>query len=262
MTVQPARSPSSLAEYCEAVRSQSPILTGAERAALRRLLDLGSPAVHARTRATLARLIEPIDAISGAWGRPLGRQSRNLILFETDRLATACWGWNFDTWTRFVLDATDGDRHRAHLLAAGYLLGGHQWLHHAVAIPKLGPLADFVFEPGAVAPAVEEVMGMLDRWEAAPKAHPDMVRAALLDALLSAGSPRLEDITLELLEHLVDDNPSSPSRRRGFFKISRVLAANGCIPAPLTVNHQQRGPQASTLATVPDEWAAYVTRFR
>ncbi|MET9040797.1 hypothetical protein [Streptomyces mirabilis] len=84
----------------------------------------------------------------------------------------------------------------------------------------------------------------------------------MLDALLSAGSPHLKDVTLELLQDLVADHPASSARRRGFFKMSWVLAANGFIPEPLTGSHQQRGTRPETVASVPPEWLEMVLRWR
>jgi integrase len=44
--------------------------------------------------------------------------------------------------------------------------------------------------------------------------------------------------------------------------MSRVLAANGYLPEPLTVNHQQRGPRAETVASVPPQWLEFALRWR
>ncbi|GGR62460.1 hypothetical protein GCM10010251_94070 [Streptomyces aurantiogriseus] len=84
----------------------------------------------------------------------------------------------------------------------------------------------------------------------------------MLDALLSVGSPHLKDVTLELLQDLVADHPASSARRRGFFKMSRVLAANGFNPEPLVNGHQQRGTRPETVASVPPEWLEMVLRWR
>ncbi|MEU0822565.1 hypothetical protein [Streptomyces mirabilis] len=164
----------------------------------------------------------------------------------------------------FVASVTGESRHRrrAHLVAWGYLFGSHRRLHHRVGMPKLRPLADFVFGHGAVDPALEQVCTLLERWETSPKSQPELVRSSVLDALLSAGSPHLKDVTLELLQDLVADHPASSARRRGFFKMSRVLAANGFIPEPLTGSHQQRGTRPETVASVPPEWLGMVLRWR
>lgn len=256
--------PASLAKYCADTAAQSPVLTADERAALGRLAALDHQVIHARNRADLARLIDPLERVSARWGNALTESARNMLLMEVGRLSLAYWAWDELSWRSFVASVTGEIRHRrrAHLVAWGYLFGGHRRLHHRVGMPKLRPLADFVFGHGAVDPALEQVCTLLERWETQPKSQPELVRSSVLDALLSAGSPRLEDVTLELLEDLVADHPASSARRRGFFKMSRVLAANGYIPAPLTGSHQQRGTRPETVASVPPEWLEMVLRWR
>ncbi|WP_205522495.1 MULTISPECIES: site-specific integrase [unclassified Streptomyces] len=208
----------------------------------------------------LARLIDPLEAVSARWGNALTDSARNMLLMEVGRRSRAYWAWDEQIWTVFVASVTGEIRHRrrAHLVAWGYLFGGHRRLHHRVGMPKLRPLADFVFGHGAVDPALEQVCTLLERWETSPKSQPELVRSSVLDALLSAGSPHLKDVTLELLQDLVADHPASSARRRGLFKMSRVLAANGFIPEPLTGSHQQRGTRPETVASVPLEWLEMV----
>ncbi|MER5223907.1 hypothetical protein [Streptomyces flaveus] len=220
--------------------------------------------IHERNRVALARLIDPLEAVSARWGNALTDSARNMLLMEVGRRSLAYWAWDEQTWTAFVASVTGEIRHRrrAHLVAWGYLFGGHRRLHHRVQMPKLRPLADFVFGHGAVDPALEQVCTLLERWETSPKSQPELVRSSVLDALLSAGSPHLKDVTLELLQDLVADHPASSARRRGFFKMSRVLAANGFIPEPLVNGHQQRGTRPETVASVPPEWLEMVLRWR
>ncbi|MCX4615666.1 tyrosine-type recombinase/integrase [Streptomyces mirabilis] len=216
--------------------------------------------IHERNRVALARLIDPLEAVSARWGNALTDSARNMLLMEVGRRSRAYWAWDEQIWTVFVASVTGEIRHRrrAHLVAWGYLFGGHRRLHHRVGMPKLRPLADFVFGHGAVDPALEQVCTLLERWETSPKSQPELVRSSVLDALLSAGSPHLKDVTLELLQDLVADHPASSARRRGLFKMSRVLAANGFIPEPLTGSHQQRGTRPETVASVPLEWLEMV----
>ncbi|MFE2473561.1 hypothetical protein [Streptomyces mirabilis] len=130
-------------------------------------------------------------------GNALTDSARNMLLMEVGRHSRAYWAWDEQIWTVFVASVTGEIRHRrrAHLVAWGYLFGGHRRLHHRVGMPKLRPLADFVFGHGAVDPALEQVCTLLERWETSPKSQPELVRSSVLDALLSAGSPHLKDVT-------------------------------------------------------------------
>ena len=264
--MSPASEPAPLllSEFCAQVRAQDPVLADTERQALANLAAMGHIAIHLRNRTALARLIDPLDAVSADWDNSLADSARNMLLLEVGRRGTAYWAWDEAAWTEFVTAVTGQIRHRrrAHLVAWGYLFGGHRRLHQRVGIPKLRPLADFVFGHGVVDPALEEVWTLLERWEATPKSQPEMIRAAVLDALLSCGSPHLRNVRLELLEQLAGENPASSARRRGFFKLSRVLAANGFLPEPMVANHQQRGPRPETIASVPPEWTEVVLRWQ
>ncbi|MCX4418165.1 hypothetical protein ACIQWL_49775 [Streptomyces mirabilis] len=203
--------------------------------------------IHERNRVALARLIDPLEAGSARWGNALTDSARNMLLMEVGRRSRAYWAywaWDEQVWTMFVASVTGEIRHRrrAHLVAWGYLFDRHRRLHHRVGMPELRPLADFVFGHGAVDPALEQVCTLLERWETSPKSQPELVRSSVLDALLSAGSPHLKDVTLELLQDLVADHPASSARRRGFFKMSRVLAANASSPSrsPAATNSAER----------------------
>ncbi|GGR62454.1 hypothetical protein GCM10010251_94060 [Streptomyces aurantiogriseus] len=99
--------------------------------------------IHERNRVALAWLIDPLEAVSARWGNALTDSARNMLLMEVGRRSLAYWAWDEQTWTAFVASVTGEIRHRrrAHLVAWGYLFGGHRRLHHRVQMPKLRPLA-------------------------------------------------------------------------------------------------------------------------
>lgn len=122
-----------------------------------------------------------------------------------------------------------------------------------------------VFGPGATGPALHEVEQTLSSWQTSPHLLEWQVGNAVLDALLSAGSPHLEDLTDTLVRQLVaeyDKVAGLNSRRRGLIKLSRVLAGKGIIPAPLHSNENKAGPRSDMLSTVPPEWAEWALRWR
>ncbi|MCM8556162.1 tyrosine-type recombinase/integrase [Streptomyces sp. STCH 565 A] len=149
-------------------------------------------------------------------------------------------------------------------MALSHILGGHHRLHHTAGISQLRRLADLVFGVGATEPALREIERTLTSWQTSPHLLTWQVTNAVLDALLSAGSPRLEDLTDELVRRLVADYKVAglKSRRRGLIKISRVLADKGILPAPLHHNEDKAGPRSDMLSTVPPEWAEWALRWR
>lgn len=252
----------SLIERCAAVRALPRRLNARERAALSRFVEHGSLSIDHETRSDLTRLLDPIDEATETWPLAAARTARKAVLIETHRRGSAYWSWGEATWARLIADATatDQDQRQSHLVALGYLLGGHRRLHHKVRVPRLGSLAEFVFGPGAVDAAVDDVVSTLGSWGIfGPNGS---TRAALLDALLSNASPHLAALSRELLQELVAVAPVGGSRRAGLLRLSRVLAANGLLAEPLTPNDSLHGMWASTLDSVPEPWLAYALRWR
>lgn len=110
--------------------------------------------------------------------------------------------------------------------------------------------------PQATEPALREVEQTLSSWQTSPHLLEWQVGNAVFDALLSAGSPHLANLTDTLVRQLVaeyDKVDGLHSRRRGLIKLSRVLAGKGIIPAPLHSNESKAGPRYDVLDTVPSE---------
>ncbi|MFD4507802.1 hypothetical protein [Streptomyces sp. NPDC058457] len=139
------------------------------------------------------------------------------------------WAWDEQTWTVFVASVTGEirHRHRAHLVAWGYLFGGHRRLHQRAGVPKLRPLADFALGHGAVDPALEQVCTLLEHWETSPKSQPELVRSSVLDALLGVGSPHLKDATPELPQNLDADHPRQLGTADGFIPDTQLMRSIG-----------------------------------
>ncbi|MEV5047950.1 tyrosine-type recombinase/integrase [Streptomyces griseoincarnatus] len=215
----------------------------------------------AMPREVLLELMRPVDEVVRAWSPKTARAARNRILDEVRVRGLSYRSWDEATWVEISLTAGPA---RLHIAALGHLLGGHHRLHHTAGINQLRRLADLVFGPGATQPALDEFEQVLSSWQTSPHLLEWQVGNAVLDALLSAGSPRLEDLTDDLVRQLVDDYKAAglTSRRRGLIKISRVLADKGIIPAPLHANEDKAGPRPDMLSTVPPEWAEWALRWR
>lgn len=212
-------------------------------------------------REALLELMRPVDEAVQSWPRKSARAARNRILDELRSRGISYRAWDEDTWSEISRTAGPG---RLHITALGHILGGHHRLHHTAGINQLRRLSDLVFGPGATQSALDEVEQTLSSWQTSAHLLEWQVGNAVLDALLSAGSPRLQDVTDELLRRLVTDYRADglTSRRRGLIKISRVLADKGIIPAPLHANEDKAGPRSDMLSTVPPEWAEWALRWR
>ncbi|MEU5951467.1 tyrosine-type recombinase/integrase [Streptomyces sp. NPDC047525] len=215
----------------------------------------------AMSREALLELMRPVDEAVRAWSPKTARAARNRILAEVRVRGLSYRLWDEATWAE--ISRTAGPA-RLHIAALGHLLGRHHRLHHTAGINQLRRLADLVFGPGATQPALGEIEQVLSSWQTSPHLLEWQVGNAVLDALLSAGSPRLEDVTDNLVRQLVSSYKAAglSSRRRGLIKISRVLADKGIIPAPLHINEDKAGPRSGMLSTVPPEWAEWALRWR
>jgi hypothetical protein len=180
------------------------------------------------------------------------------------------WAWGEPVWSSilgssgrtFQKTVSSEAGVRLRLLVLAYQLCGLRRLHRCVGMVRLRQFADLVFGPGAVQAAVDEVSATLVSWRASERTIEWEVTNATLDLLLTYGSPRLEDVQEAQLVPLVAEYPAGTSRRKGLFKVSRVLAHQGIISAPLTSGHPHRGPYQETLDSVPAEWLEWALRWR
>ncbi|MFC8350746.1 tyrosine-type recombinase/integrase [Streptomyces sp. NPDC057280] len=224
--------------------------------------DTGQAHTATMAREALFELMRPIDDAVREWPRKTGRAARNRVLDAVRARGLSYQSRDEDTWAE--VSAAAGPA-RLHIAALGHLLGGHHRLHHTAGINQMHRLADLVFGPGATGPALREVEQTLSSWQTSPHLLEWQVGNAVLDALLSAGSPCLEDLPDTLVRQLVAEYNNVAglnSRRRGLIKLSRVLASKGTIPAPLHSNEGKAGPRSDMLSTVPLQWAEWALRWR
>jgi integrase len=253
---------SQAAQHRPAALLETAALSGEEAAALTRVYTGQRRYLRAADRAALDRLLGPVETITAGWRRTHGAAARNGVLAAVHHTQSGYWAWDEDTWAGLVA-STRGDLcHAYQVIAIGYLLGGQHRLHHRFTDVRVRKLADLVFGPASVQPAVDEVSSTLHGWQVSPRTPSDQIEAATIDVLLTCGSPHLTDVTEDGFTAALNASRSVPFRRQGLFKVSRVLADKGLIAAPLTSNHDKRGPKPATLATVPGPWLAWVLRWR
>ena len=247
-----------------AVAAPGDELTDAERSALQRIAMFRHTALTPPFRVVLDRLTGPIDEIIEAWPAKNAVAARNAVLVEVHRRQLPWQRWNEDMWAELATAPAGSTRHITYpVTALGYLLGGHRRLHFLTGLVKPRKLADMVFGPDAVDPALDEVRTELMSWRASEHAMAWQVSNAVIDLLLSSGSPQLAAITDQIVDAVAAAYPPGQStRRQGLFKVSRVLAHKGIITAPLTSNQHHKGPKPQTLATVPAGWQEWAQRWR
>ena len=145
----------------------------------------------------------------------------------------------------------------------GDRLGGHHRLHYRAGLLRLGKLAGMVFGRGAVQPALDEICATLLAWKASEHAMTWQVTNAAVDLLLSSGSPRLADITEDVLHTVVAGYPpGAPFPSAGPVQDLPGARPQGHHRGPADRQPAQPGTEAGTLSTVPAEWLEWAQRWR
>ncbi len=218
---------------------------------------------------TLERLLLPLRAARDALDLPHWAQritanvAVGILLDECGREGRSVWGWSATTWGRVL-----GTSNRAFVAAYPGSRGGSV-RHCAIAIAYLlrcfdalddlgryrrFVLASTVFGRDRVAAALARLDGVLAGWGYVPADEGSAFARVLSGALLAQGTPRLEELSAAVLDHLVagasrEDHTMAQRLRRG-------LAALGIVAPPVgrrVIAHQERG--------IDPLWEAWVRRW-
>ena len=216
----------------------------------------------------LERLVTPIiDALAtlDVGHEPTVHGNADLVALELLRgcwrQRSAYWGWTCETWvaelgtrsTEAEARYLSGRRQTA--IAIAYVLGCFRdvWLLGSV---ERQPLSRKIFGKTAVDASVATLDEVLRSWGYRKSAcgHGCVSHLVLADAMLLNGSPRLKDLTPDVLEAL----RRVPGRRHpnaGVHLLHRVLHALDIVPAPAP-------PQTRWPVTGPDPlWTQWVERW-
>lgn len=253
---------------------RSPELSGTEKVALDRRarfperLGNWTPLF----RKELGRLAQPIlDAENflqcAAPARP---RIQSVIVRGMHHFQLTYWGWDTEQWRSVLEKPCSGSSSllhcprnaRALMLAVAYLLRrDHEPLVEGRRFQRLS-LAYRIFGYDSVDAALERIKEPLVRWGYIPTRVTVGIRTALCDLLLLNKSPRLEDITYELVERLRDPM-ARPGTAGVIFRLSKALAGLGIIDRPLGMwgDGNQGVPARPTDAIAP-RWALCAQRWR
>jgi integrase len=210
---------------------RSPRLSAAERSALAELSG-SRTRWPAELAAAVTRLTEPIDDVLAVvtpqapwWGRyPARRALVTGMARETD----AFWGWDRDRWLR-VLAGSD-PQIRQIILAVAYLACGQRELHLKLRGFKARKFAGRVFGTGPVDTAVGRVQSHLDGLGHPTVLGRPMLAHALMDVMLLAGSPLLDDLGARAdLFVWLRSSELNNARRHGVEQLARTLVEMGVL---------------------------------
>src|SRR5207245_1903695 len=115
-------------------------------------------------------------------------------------------------------------------------------------------LAPKVFGSGRIASAIDAVEEVLAGWGYAGHGSGRSIRKVVCEALLLNGSPRLSDVTVEILANL--RKGAAPDTRATLHQVHRALAVLGFTAAP-----EPPAPAQPVTDGVDPCWAEWVLRW-
>lgn len=239
-------------------------------AALTQRFAVGTKHWLKEVQAALSPLLQPIyDVLKITAACNAARNSAIHLLVEEMHLRrTTFWAWTEAEWLE-VLCPTEREFHvrhrwsgncRQYVIAISYLLSGFTNIY-AIGTFFQYRLAIKVFGQAAVDEAMRRVREDLQSIGYGSRAK-SVVPTALYEALLLNRSPRLEDLTIEVLEAVRQQ--STPYIKRGVGTISHTLQRLGIITRTLsrTIKADDTVDRYRAVDDVPLQWTGWCLRWR
>ncbi len=251
---------------------RDPTLSAVEKAELSYLITRHSGAAAGpwkeRSRVGLKRLTEPLHDACDLMQIDAHRRchATRVLMHEMHRRGISFWAWNNEEWVETIGPTMPAfvQRHggnvqtvRQPIFGIAYLLARFTafdlFSMHSV---ELTTLAMTVFGQEAMTSTLSRIMRVLLDWGYKPSVQ-GKVHTALAYAFLTQRSPRLEDLTFELLQSLFQKQQTKYSLAH-LYPLSRALAHLKIICAPLP-SHRQSRPLLERIDTVgvAAEWVAW-----
>lgn len=224
------------------------------------------------TRPTLQRLLLPLTDALDIIGSDLAEKSNfrscttTVILLEMHRSCSSFWAWPEKTWAA-IRPAYDKYPHeltsciRRGVTSVGYLVGSVNDIN-LFEKAVLQRIAAHVFGDALVDRALTRVGDTINGWGYSRRVHANSYyRQTVCAALLMNRSPRLEDLTEQVLRDL-HERVQHREGRRSAVVLSRVLAEAGVIKNPLPdQNTMSRGVRQETLRGIDPTWLSWCRRW-
>lgn len=266
------RSPKRRWPFDLSVYDRSPVLTEIEIQALASVAEMREADNKfwlSKNRNALARLLRPVDHVLdyiGVRDRSYYTGTKSNLLRAMHQRQTCYWSWSSADWVE-VLGSSYKDfgkdcayqSCRINLIAFSYLISNFTELH-LYGSHSLYGLARRVFGEQALLGAIETVRSELRKMGYSDARTVKSLPYTLSKAMLLARSPRLEDITFQILLK-VRDVYSAPHVNKEAIRLSRALYGLGIITETVKPRSKSfRTKQATD--TVSPEWVNWCKRWK
>jgi integrase len=176
------------------------------------------------------------------------------------RRGTAYWAWSQEEWSETLESA--GNNCTASLTAVAYLLGdldGRRAIGHVLS-PRA--LARKVFGPAAVDRALRRLREVHEGWGySTEETSLGAVEVVACQSFLVGRSPRLEDLSRETVEPLLEINRGVP-QRAAVSRLTRVLGGLGVVDVPIERNKTMMPwSMQEDDGSVPRAWLGWCKRW-
>ncbi len=258
---------------------RSPDLSQEERKALARIarrLKQGKRAERLLSIPSLRRLMIPLLDLCA-----LSRKKQESVyqqvlpfLIEMHQRNTSFWGWSEAQWIESIGLTYEAcqQRHgvncayvpRSEFLTAAYLFGGFSnfgvFPKNSVSFVRL---ANDVFGEELLANVMEQIQPHFLAWGYAfNDTYQRILRQAISLAFLVNRSPRLEDLSADLLKTLQAQSPVA-HRRQAYTLLLRVLVELGILDADLAPSSELiKSPHQDDTANIAPEWVDWCFRWQ
>lgn len=216
----------------------------------------------------LGRLLRPvIDALDAIGSEPRDRKGTIAVLLRECLLANSTfWSWNRRRWVRVLGQESRAFHRRNHgrlgggvrtdVVAVAYV---HGWFRDVLALGSFSrtSLAARVFGSDVLEDVRTRVARRLERWGYVVDHE---LMSVLCEALLLNESPRLEDLTADLLKKLWLG--VSQDKRSAYTRIAKALMDEGIVDRTLRFADPGRVRNDRNMTKgVPPEWDEWCSRW-
>jgi integrase len=226
--------------------------------------------INQSIRRRLERLLAPIDEglhIIGAT-RIAGMAINSILLKETARRRVPFWGWSEAEWVETICPSATlfsrrqkrGRGYRNDLIAVAYLLRRIRDVRGLGIRSKQG-LAEKIFGQEEVKKTIASVVDLIISWGAGPRHARRLYPRLLAELMLLRGSPRLLDLTPDILEQ-GRQGRMAVRLKKLFGVLAKALAALQGLDSVVIAHRGLAKTVTRCVASgVPEEWARWCVHW-